>query len=543
MQKKPLKVQPAKRIYTPSYPSYADKNPLLYPETRPYPFRHKFIKWMSTGGLASMMLLSANELSAQSKVDSLYNPFLLENARVPYQPVSFGTGMPERLQSEEARQAIRRAFADSGIELEEEVWLEDANVGVFLDGYSAKEKIGFVYMDYSNMDGSFAKSNRAAAKRLRQEARAGNKNNDLKTELKAYQERVKNTFLTFVEDKTKYMDQHKRYYSKQASGIRFGEQLSSLEPQLEQETLFNTYYLEYQLAGIREQMESKNDFTKEIFLHLEDRFSDTAEKKVLMRFVHQFKKKESYTNDFYSRFIVEFRALKKIKSDEKFIENFLILNKFLKYKIRLQGEEAFQKLKLEIMDDYPLKKWFKHLDKVDFYYDQSYITLSEARRMDLNNKKGTQFIAPICVRDPLTIIPERGHFVSEDLMQERIKLTEAFNEKNGMTKEILAQRKADYQELAERYPWDKLKNLSREKRDSIQKIKKQERAEIKAKYEAMEQISEEDRAAFKLKFEDIRRRQKERQAAHAEEGKLETLRRLEEEVKRYIQWAKSQMGS
>ncbi len=543
MQKKPLKVKPARSIYTPKYPSYADKNPLLYPETRPYPFRHKFIKWMSTGGLASMMLLSANELSAQAKVDTLFNPFPLENARVPYQPVSFGTGMPERLKSEEARQAIRKAFADSGIELEEEVWLEDGKVGVFLDGYSAKEKIGFVYMDYSNMDGSFAKHNRAAAKRLKQEATPGNKNNDLKAERKAYQEQVKNTFLTFVEDKTKYMDQHRRYYSKKESGIRFGEQLSTLEPQLENETLFNTYYLQYKLAGIREQMESKNDFTKEIFLHLEDRFSDPAEKKILMRYAYQFKKKESYTNDFYSRFIVEFRALKKIKSDEKFIENFLSLNKFLKYKIRLQGEEGFQKLKLEVMNGYPLKKWFKHLEKIDFYYDQSFLSLSEARRMDLNNKKGTQFIAPICVRDPLTIIKENGRIVFADLMQEQIELTKAFNKKNGMTKEILAQRKADYQELAERYPWNKLKDLSRAKRDSIRKIQQEGRAEIKAKYEAMEQISEEDRAAFKLKFDDVRRRQNERQAAHAEEGKLETLRRLEEEVKRYIQWAKSQMGS
>ena len=131
MKKKQLKVQPAKRIYQPKYPSHADKNPLLYPETRPYPFTQRFINWASTGGIASMMLFSGQTLNAQVNQDTLYNPFPLENAGVPYAASSFGTGMPSRLRSEEALQTIRKAFEESGIKLEENVWYEDKNIGVF----------------------------------------------------------------------------------------------------------------------------------------------------------------------------------------------------------------------------------------------------------------------------------------------------------------------------------------------------------------------------------------------------------------------------
>ena len=117
MKKSPLKVQPARKIYHPKYPSFQDKNPLLFPETRPYPFSMKFMNWVSTGGLASIMLLGNSNVIGQTTPDSLYNPFPLENAHVPYRPVSFGTGMPQRLKSEEAVQVILKAFAESGITL------------------------------------------------------------------------------------------------------------------------------------------------------------------------------------------------------------------------------------------------------------------------------------------------------------------------------------------------------------------------------------------------------------------------------------------
>ena len=158
MQKKPLKVEPARKIYLPKYPSFKDKNPLLHPETRPYPFSLKFINWASTGGLAGIMLLGGGNVLGQVQKDSLYNPFPLENARVPYQPVSFGTGMPERLKSAEVRKAIMNAFAESGIELDDEIWLDNGDLEVHLTGYNNEEQIGFLLIDYNNIYGSFKRN-------------------------------------------------------------------------------------------------------------------------------------------------------------------------------------------------------------------------------------------------------------------------------------------------------------------------------------------------------------------------------------------------
>ncbi len=543
MPKKPLKVQAARTIYTPKYPSYKDKNPLLYPETRPYPFRHKFIKWMSTGGLASMMLFSGNSLYGQeAPVDTLFNPFPLENARVPYQPVSFGTGMPERLKSADARQAILKAFAAEGIELEKEVWLEDGSVGVFLDGYSAKEEIGFVLMDYYNMDESFKKVNRIAAKHLRQMENPSNKNNDLKKEIKEYQDQVKKSFLRFVKEKPKVLAERKNYTSNEGA-IRFTEQLLALEPKMENESLFNAYYLQSDLGSVWDRFKAKDVLAKAILKQVEDRFPESIEQRVLLSYIYRFRKSNKIKVEFYEKLASEFKAIEKIRSDEKFLASFLILHKFLMYKSRLHTKEAFVDLKIEIMNAYPLKKWFKNLGKLDEYYDKNFLSLKEARRIDLNNKKGTQFIAPISLRDELMVIRGNQHFDPEDLREEQIKLTREFNEKNGMTPEILARRKAEFKELSERYSYQVLKDLPKEKKNSLRQIQQEERKEIIARYKAMEQMSEEDRAAFKLRSDDLQKRIRERRSANQEEIQIETLRRLEEEVKLYIKWAKSQMGS
>ncbi len=544
MQKKSLKVKPARSIYTPKYPSYADKNPLLYPETRPYPFRHRFIKWMSTGGLASMMLLSANELSAQSKVDTLYNPFPLENAGVPYQPSMFGTGLPQRIQSKDARAAIRKAFADSGIQLEEKVWLEEGSVGVFLDGYSAKEKIGFVYMDHRNMDASFKKMNPTTVEYLKKLKEAVKKNKKLKEDIKKRNAQVKKNFLFFVEHKDRHLAQLSRSREKEEVKI-FMDQLTSLEPKEENETLFNTYTLQFELAGIWEGFEGRAPFMKEFFQHVDERFEDTVEKVILKRYVLGFELLGGGTSEYKTKILSELQGIKAIESNEKFIEHFLILNRFMTYNEygRRQNTREEYNLKLKIMNAYPLTEWFEHLEELDLHYDQNFISLKEARQIDLKNKKGTQFIAPISARGPLTIIKSERLANAEDLREERLVLIKAFNDKIGMTEKVLRKKKEEIKKLSKRYSRDLLKDLQKEKRDSLVKEQQEGIAAIVAKYKAMEQVTEEDRAAHESKLKEIYKRQREQQKLHREALEIETLRRLEGEVKRYIQWARSQMGS
>lgn len=544
MQKKSLKVQAARKIYQAKYPSYEDKNPLLYPETRPYPFSHKFIKWASTGGLLSIMLFGGNQAQGQAQQDSLYNPFPLENAGVPYMPTMFGTGMPERLNSEEAIQTIRKAFADSGIELEENVWLKDEDVGVYLNGYSHEEEIGFLFMDYSNMDNSFVRDSPYASIKSKTLKVLGKKGYDLKDEINRYKKNRTHEFQRFIEDKDKFIQQLHRYNPK-AARKKYAKNLLEVDAQIECEELFNSHHLQYDLDRYREELESQEPLIKEIIEHIDDRLKDDIEKYILFRYASSFRVPRHNTADAYAQLRSEFEKLTTIKSDKDFIKSYLTFYDFWKYNSninRLGRDADYQAIKLDIMSKYPLKKWFDHLEELDAYQGRNYVSLKEAKRIDKKNKSGTQFIAPISTRDPLMIVPGGYRYNSQELMKERKQLRQEFNQKNGMTEAIMSQKKAELRILSDKYSWNKLKDLPQAEQDSLQQLQKQERADITAKYKAMEKLTDEERAQFEAKFEELEQRSRDWREARRKEVNMETLRQLEGQVKLYIKWAKSQMG-
>ncbi len=111
-----------------------------------------------------------------------------------------------------------------------------------------------------------------------------------------------------------------------------------------------------------------------------------------------------------------------------------------------------------------------------------------------------------------------------------------------MTKDLFDQQRKELQELSAKYPWKTMKELPEVEKDSLYKIQQQERKIINEKYKAMEQLTEEEKAAFDLRFKDVKKRMIAQRKANQEEAKMKTLRKLEEEVKIYIKWAKSQMG-
>lgn len=548
MQKKPLKVQPVRRAYRPKYPSFEDKNPLLYPETRPYPFNHKFIKWASAGGLASLLLLSGNELLGQVPADTLYNPFPLENAQVPYRPVSFGTGLPERLKSEEAVRAIRKAFAESGIQLEEHVWLERENIGVYLDGYSHKDKIGFLFMDYANMDGSFLMDPYPPERQKDIEASIEGRYN-LQYNVKWHTERRAAEFRSFLEDKGAFVARLTRYSPTELERA-YADKLSGLDPQEKSEELFNTYHLQYNLDAYRARIEKEDALIREISRHIDARFEDSLEKRVLWHYTYSFRRPQNSTDEFYAKVSDELRQLMEVGSNEDFIEKYLAFIEFLNYNngsYLLHRDTAYQGLKLDIMKAYPIEKWLDNLEPLNEYHDRNFVSLSEARRIDSRNEEGAQFIAPISSRDPLMVIHNGNlsdSLKKEEklLYEERARLWREYFRENGMTEEILSQRRAEMKVLSEKYSWSKMKDLPRQERDSLNNLQQEERKAIEAKYEAMEQLTAEEKAAYRVKFKALDERERAWQQACAEDIRLNTLRMLEEQVRMYVKWAKSQMG-
>ena len=375
MKKKPLKVQPAKRIYQPKYPSYADKNPLLYPETRPYPFTQRFINWASTGGIASMMLFSGQSVFAQANQDTLYNPFPLEHAGVPYAPSSFGTGMPERLRSEEALKVIHQAFKESGIELKENVWYEDGEISVYLQGYSEEDEIGFLLIDYYNMDTSFHinyHNNRPL-----QEYQALSLVEKFKNDMNRLITDRGNAFQKFLDDKEKYINRSTKYLSEN-SKEKYLEKIQVLEANENSKTAFEDLYFELEMIRIRDSFNKEEGFDADVSRYHDTRFEDNQLKCYLTRYRHRFTKPNEYNKPIREKAIEVFENLKSIQSDEEFIEKFLTLSTFRLYSSGqgiLNKNPSYIALKLEIMNSYPIEKWFDHIHILDEFKNKVYISL------------------------------------------------------------------------------------------------------------------------------------------------------------------------
>ena len=157
--KNKLTVQPIRRYNKPIYPSYQDKNPLEHPDTMPYPFTKKALNALLAAGILvglpqfmSCDIPSANAANTSyTSQGVLGNPFTFEKMGVPYIPASFGTGLPSRLSESDARGIIEKVFDQEGLDLEKEYIYHKDGVKVKLDGYNAEMKIGYVWVDYSNM--------------------------------------------------------------------------------------------------------------------------------------------------------------------------------------------------------------------------------------------------------------------------------------------------------------------------------------------------------------------------------------------------------
>lgn len=146
---KQLKIQPLKKGYLPNYPSWEDPNPLLFPNTRPYPFRDRMLKYLAAAGFISSGLLATliPNVSWAQKAE-LYNPFTFKDLGIPFRTSMFGTGLPSRMTALEIRSIIETAFKKEQIDLRSGVIYKEGIYAYELDGYNADMKIGYVFADY-----------------------------------------------------------------------------------------------------------------------------------------------------------------------------------------------------------------------------------------------------------------------------------------------------------------------------------------------------------------------------------------------------------
>ena len=415
MAKQPLPpVRPPRRPYRPRYPGYADPNPLEHPETRPYPFTNRFVDAVKKGGLAGALLLGGGAVKAQS-ADTLYNPFPLESAGVPYRPVMFGTGLPERLSTDTALAVIQRVFAAENINLDERVEYTADGVSVFLDGYDTEQRIGFVLLSWGKMDGSFEltgygsdrdgprgaeeKANRPLAK-------------DLAACLADLERENDYDFARFVRGGEVNAIHFNIPRGKVLNDLR--SSIAELPREEDSRTRFDALVLEYALR-YQDEHPPSGGAAGTLYRAIRDRIADPRVRYVLYGAARNLDKidVEDLATDKTEWKTLTDPAVEYVleaPNNAVFTERLLQLTGLLNFTAGvyvLRSSPLVDSHKLRLMRQYPPREWYARgqmlLDVVDLHA----FSYSEVERIDEDNKNCERFIAPISMLDDRMIVHRR----------------------------------------------------------------------------------------------------------------------------------------
>lgn len=101
--------------------------------------------------LLSLILLFLIGCSPK-KVDQSKNPFTFEKTGLPHQTSFCGVGLPELISTDLAENVIEQIFINKGFKLTKNYLYEKDSLSFVLNGYDKKNEIGYVYLDYNNLD-------------------------------------------------------------------------------------------------------------------------------------------------------------------------------------------------------------------------------------------------------------------------------------------------------------------------------------------------------------------------------------------------------
>lgn len=150
MKKSALSVRKVRRYKIARYPGHDAPNPLAHPYARPYPFSQKVIQWaLATGLVGGTAQIASAQQPAEDKTPG--NPFTLESLGLPYMPIMFGTGLPDRMSEKAVRTAAQRAFEAEGIKLDTNYVWQNQGLNLKLDGYDSLSRIGFAVLTYQKL--------------------------------------------------------------------------------------------------------------------------------------------------------------------------------------------------------------------------------------------------------------------------------------------------------------------------------------------------------------------------------------------------------
>lgn len=80
------------------------------------------------------------------------HPFGWAASQLPIEWHPYGTGAPMRLSEEKARAVIERVFAEAGVRLAPDVSFRRDGVAGELDGYDARKKVGYEFVEWRDLE-------------------------------------------------------------------------------------------------------------------------------------------------------------------------------------------------------------------------------------------------------------------------------------------------------------------------------------------------------------------------------------------------------
>jgi hypothetical protein len=166
----PIAHEPVRVAKPPRYPGYVDPRPtdVSGGETASSLARTllSHATALSLGvALPSLGACQAHAGSGASSTSAVkgkgQNPFSAKRGGFPIHPIHFGTGDPARLSEKDARPLIEKLLAQAGLALAKDVDPSLKGISVKLDGWDAKRKVGFEYLDWSDYEFTKKQSHRA----------------------------------------------------------------------------------------------------------------------------------------------------------------------------------------------------------------------------------------------------------------------------------------------------------------------------------------------------------------------------------------------
>ncbi len=89
---------------------------------------------------------------SQKKVDQTKNPFTFEKTGLPHQTFFCGVGLPDLISTDLAENVIGQIFKENGFQLTKNYLYQKDSSSFILNGYDKNHQIGYVYLDYGNLE-------------------------------------------------------------------------------------------------------------------------------------------------------------------------------------------------------------------------------------------------------------------------------------------------------------------------------------------------------------------------------------------------------